>query len=244
MFTNRDFIEYADRYERIFRNIYPARGNTGFSERNLTANFCVAHDREAIAFYEMQFGIKNNSHIDAILLSQNPHATKKTIACIESKRYKNSNALYEVGEDIGRIYRFLYEVEEESRDPQKRRIDMSIVGERIGCILADVWTENEFKELVLQSYEKEAFLDEFKEEIISGIKNSIRNYNAKAANLLAQAIFDEVKAGIIYDVRGGGMTSNWPKNYWLVSFFWVLRAPFDMIEYFSNSSQWEEHHEY
>ena len=86
---------YKENYCRIFEKIYPSHGSTGFTERNLSANFAKAYESispDAVTWYEVQFGQKNNLHYDTMII--NP--TKKEIVIVESKRL--SHVKKKVGE--------------------------------------------------------------------------------------------------------------------------------------------------
>lgn len=39
------FENYKNNYVKIFDMIYPAKGNTGFPERNLSVNFAKAYEK-------------------------------------------------------------------------------------------------------------------------------------------------------------------------------------------------------
>lgn len=65
------FEKYKKNYDRIFKVIYPAKNSTGFPERNLSVNFAKAYENvfdNTVTWYELQFGIKNNRHIDAVII--------------------------------------------------------------------------------------------------------------------------------------------------------------------------------
>ena len=219
MFNNSDFDRYADIYSRLFESVYPAKNSTGFPERNLTVNFCQAQEQEATSLFEMQFGSNNREHMDGVILSDRIE-TNRTLGLIESKRYKSKSAVWSVGRDIGRIYRFYYELKRESLSPKTRRIDMSIVGKVIGCELADVWIENRFKMDVRDAYKQGFFLDKYKTEIYSGIIAGLQ-LPPKTSAQVASMVYDQVQGSVCYDVKDI-MSPNWPENYTLVSFFWEI----------------------
>ena len=82
------FELYKENYEKIFDVFYPAKNSTGFTERNLSVNFCKAYETvfpESISWFEFQFGENNNLHYDALII--NPKL--KVILLIESKRFSN-----------------------------------------------------------------------------------------------------------------------------------------------------------
>ena len=144
------FKFYGDEYRNILELMYPAKNSTGFPERNLSVNFSRAYEKmvqsqsqRCCAWYEFQFGDKNNLHVDAIIL--NPDAGELLI--IESKRFSNPpKKIEEVKEDITRIPQLINELKQENR------INMSIVNKSYGVILADVWDETCTKKDILDSY--------------------------------------------------------------------------------------------
>ena len=85
--------EYKERFESILKRIWPTIGDTGFVEKNQTANFIEAYEKCAKMSNEIvsvwyEFPIPNdennkkNNHIDAIVINH----TKKEILLVEAKR--------------------------------------------------------------------------------------------------------------------------------------------------------------
>ena len=229
MFSPWVFDEYERRYERLFHSIYPSRNSTGFPERNLTVNLCHAFEHDATALFEMQFGSSNREHLDGVLLSDRLENDRE-LALIESKRFKSPSAVETIGKDIGRIYRCFYELKKENLVPETRRIDMSSVRTVFGCELADVWVENRFKDTVCESYRNGTFLDVFKKDIFAGIASGLR-LDPWEAPRVADLIIKQVERTIQYDVRGG-LSPQWPHDYYLVSFFWVIEDEAELRDAF------------
>ena len=166
------FDEYGNIYRKILEKIYPANGSTGFAERNLSVNFSKAYEKifpSALSWFEFQFGKKK--HIDAVIVNEE----SQEIFVIESKRYSVQSKITAVGHDIDRIKTFLDELKKEN----DRRIDLSKIKKFYGVILADVWTEVDFKRKILQSYQEENFLTEFKEFLKFESKISNPHYNVQ-----------------------------------------------------------------
>lgn len=113
------FQAYQAQYLHILQHIYPAKGKTGFPERNLTVNFSKAyeqtlaqHGREGVSWFELQFGPSSNTHIDAVFLD--PGEGELVLA--ESKRFSGPTAkFHEVGEDIQRIHQLAEELKSQTR---------------------------------------------------------------------------------------------------------------------------------
>lgn len=145
------FREYQNYYEKILANLYPAKNSTGFPERNLSVNFVRAYEKvaeangqECVSWFEMQFGERNNYHVDAVIWNVSTHE----LVIVEAKRFNNPSAkAKEIREDIDRIHKFVEELQTEDR------LDMSGVKKCYGVILADVWTETDLKRSILHSYE-------------------------------------------------------------------------------------------
>ena len=173
------FDEYGNIYRKILEKIYPAKGSTGFAERNLSVNFSKAYEKifpSALSWFEFQFGKKK--HIDAVIVNEE----SQEIFVIESKRYSVQSKITAIGHDIDRIKTFLDELKKENdrRNENDRRIDLSKIKKFYGVILADVWTEvDNFKRKILKSYQEENFLTEFKEFLKFESKISNPHYNVQ-----------------------------------------------------------------
>lgn len=187
--------EYKKTYIKILCEMYPAKNSTGFPERNLSVNFSKAYekimgqdDKDIVTWYEFQFGKKNNHHVDAIMLDKN----NNSIFIMESKRFSNlPKKIYEVGQDINRIKELLEELKEENQKGIKR-IDLSNYKNYYGVILADVWTETDFKKDILKSFQdgmnygtsERAFLNKYNKELGNiKIENDIHYYVANLGEI-------------------------------------------------------------
>ncbi len=148
------FRLYQLNYERIFDVLYPAKNNTGFTERNLSVNFCKAYESlhpEAISWYEFQFGAKNNLHYDAVII--NP--TKNEVLLIESKRFSHpKEKIAGVYSDIARINDVMSSYCKEFME----RIYHCSGASVYGVILADVWTQTKRKTEIWDTFKRGAFI--------------------------------------------------------------------------------------
>ena len=143
------FNEYQNVYLGILDNFYPSVGSTGFQERNLTVNFSKAYEKvingNAISWFELQFGEKNNLHLDCVIIDK----INKRIFLIEAKRYsapKRKKA--SVTADIERIEGFI-----KDSFLQDERFQNYQDYQLFGVILGDVWfKESKSKEALHQSY--------------------------------------------------------------------------------------------
>jgi len=146
--------QYKKNYSRIFEGIYPSKGSTGFTERNLSVNFAKAYEQlypQAFTWYEFQFGQNNNLHYDAIMI--NPE--DREIVVIESKRFSNPfKKVREVGEDIKRIRAFSTDYFGEFVDRIPNLKDYTV----IGVILADVWAKGKNKIAIRESFKNSSFI--------------------------------------------------------------------------------------
>ena len=84
------FDRYAEQYSAILNKIYPSKGSTGFTERNLSVNFSKAYEDiagkdSAISWFEFQFGAKSRQHVDLVLLDY----LSKELYIVEAKRFSN-----------------------------------------------------------------------------------------------------------------------------------------------------------
>lgn len=156
---NKEFDLFQKRYLEKFEYFYPAKNGTGFDETNLTVNFAAAYEQIhqaageiCFTWYELQFGPKNNLHLDACILN----ISQKVMILVESKRLKSQDGQTQsVRDDIGRIntFDFVNEFSERLEDAAGYTV--------YGLILMDVWTENTGKSAVFDdlrsgTYQREA----------------------------------------------------------------------------------------
>ncbi|GFI61687.1 hypothetical protein IMSAG049_00848 [Clostridiales bacterium] len=178
---NDVFAEYENIYLKIFDNIYPAKNSTGFPERNLSVNFSKAYERitaakdqESISWFELQFGVKNNFHADAVIIN----ISSGELFIVEAKRFSNpSSKIKEISKDIMRIHELVSELREENR------IAMDRIQRCYGVILADIWTKRGLREDILKSYiagqknpqDKNSFIKRFLPELgICNVQYDVR----------------------------------------------------------------------
>ncbi len=147
--------EYKNQYLKIFKNLYPSEGSVGFTERNLSVNFCNAFEkvhREACAWYEVSFEESSKYHFDAILV--NPPT--KEVFIIEAKRFSDpSGKLTSLGNDISRIL----EMDNKNRILNKL-YDKDVANyTTYGVVLADVWEESDVKKDLSRLWREKNFFD-------------------------------------------------------------------------------------
>lgn len=149
------FEKYKENYKKIFDYLYPSKGSTGFTERNLSVNFTKAYEAvntQAITWYEFSF--EKGKHLDAVIIDPN----SQKIIIVESKRFSNPEIkVKEVDDDIDRILGFSNNLESEF----KNRINNIDKYSILGVILADVWTENEQKTSIQASFESDNYLSNY-----------------------------------------------------------------------------------
>lgn len=144
------FTQYQNIYRKILGSFYPAKNSTGFPERNLSVNFSKAYEKvsetkgqESISWFELQFGERNNSHVDAVIINWSIHE----LLIVESKRFSNPAVkIKEISKDIERIHKLVAELKTEDR------MDMDKIIRCYGVVLADIWTETDSKKQILESY--------------------------------------------------------------------------------------------
>ena len=147
---NDVFAEYQGIYQKILDSFYPAKNSTGFPERNLSVNLSKAYEKVAevkgqksISWFELQFGERNNSHVDAVIIN----LSTNELLVVEAKRFSNpALKMKEVSKDIERIHSLVAELKTEDR------IEMDKIKKCYGIVLADVWIETDIKKQILKSY--------------------------------------------------------------------------------------------
>jgi hypothetical protein len=116
-FTTIELIEnvfqngFKDRYDKIFKQYYPAHDSTGFTERNLTCNYAEAliqtlNDENAFVWYEAPLPRQGENkmkcqHIDAVVFSEKYNS----VFFIEAKRLgdRPTNKIQAVIKDLNRL---------------------------------------------------------------------------------------------------------------------------------------------
>ncbi len=94
------FIGMCEYYSEMLGNYYPAYGKNGFTERNLTFNFChnlLVKNKNLIVFQEVP--IKNKQHFDSIVIDDK----NKVVFIIEAKRLQSKKKMSEIADDCDRM---------------------------------------------------------------------------------------------------------------------------------------------
>ncbi|MDR3317957.1 MAG: hypothetical protein LBS99_00780 [Clostridiales bacterium] len=178
--------ETADRYRKILDKYYPAHKSTGFTERNLTVNFCTAlaqiYGDDVVVWYEAPVG-DGNSRLDAFVID----FKNKRLFLIEAKRFdKIDKKVPSVFSDIEKIINgsnleFLLR--------ENPHIDVKKF-KAYGVILGDVWTkkdniklDDEFikKQELRNSFENDTFLQSHKYQNIDKL-GAVKCYCSKKIN--------------------------------------------------------------
>ncbi|WP_305374257.1 hypothetical protein [Photobacterium leiognathi] len=101
----RSFDEMVATYAQILQIIYPARGNTGFTEVNqvhiyINSLIKCLDDDQAVSWLEFPW-FEKKQHIDGLVFSPK----YKTVFFIEAKRLSHKKKKQEIIRDIKRLYR-------------------------------------------------------------------------------------------------------------------------------------------
>jgi hypothetical protein len=150
--------EMEVRYCKILNKYYPAHGSNGFTERNLTVNFCAAFEKvsgdDIVVWYEAPVG-KGKSHIDAFVIDSN----KQELLLIEAKRLTNTDKkIVSVSKDIERITsdsnsKFL---------SHENLLKIDVKAYKVyGIILVDIWTTKAISKSGSGFDKKQKLLDSF-----------------------------------------------------------------------------------
>ena len=102
------FEKYHSMYERIFKNIYPAKGNNAFNEQNQTVLFSKAFEKECgdNSFSWFELNVEKRGRVDAVLF--NIYA--KEIFIVESKQFWSDKERCRSFRDIRRTLGYEKEV--------------------------------------------------------------------------------------------------------------------------------------
>lgn len=157
------------RYEKILSNYYPSFDHVGFTERNLTFNFCstfynMADDDELIIWQEVP--IKNNDaskkeHFDSLIISRR----EKTIYLIEAKRLGHRGKVHAMEIDFDRMKKKWknINIDEDAKTYSKYAI-----------IIADIWIPHNNER---QKKTKEYLLCEFKKSFNKSVQYEVTKNN-------------------------------------------------------------------
>lgn len=149
------------RYSRILDSYYPAFETTGFTERNLTFNFCheaLCQNENMIVWQEVPLSDKEQ-HLDSIIFDD----VNKSIYIVEAKRLGAEGAISSIKNDMERL-------EDLSKQWTKiRGVDDCYVPERKNykkyfVILVDLWAPHGSTEESVISHKKYvSFIEKVKE---------------------------------------------------------------------------------
>lgn len=142
-FFENVFNRMIERYKVIFKNYYPAFHSNGFTERNLTFNFCNSYLELSSNFNDdvliwQEVPIKNldsdkfNNHIDSLIIDKK----ENILIFIEAKRIRNNRTYNLLKDDIDRV------LKNQNIPPVK---DITHF-EKYGLFLTDIWTSKEKKD--------------------------------------------------------------------------------------------------
>ena len=156
----------VERYEKILNNYYPSFGSIGFTERNLTFNFCssfynIAAEKDLVIWQEVPIkdGSSNKKeHFDSLIISR----TEKKLYLVEAKRINTKDKIDSAESDLKRI----------ENNWKNINIDDDTKGySKYAVIIADIWIphSNE-KAKKAKEYFLNKFNNKFKNAIIKEVK--------------------------------------------------------------------------
>ncbi len=140
------FDKMVKEYQRFLRLYYPAHGSNGFTERNLTFNFCHQYlnyhknqnTKDIIVWQEIPTAnpecSKRNNHFDSLIIAKNKIENNGSIFYIESKRIRNTSRHNSLKADLTKIqnsYKFIPDYESFQ------------TYDKFAILLADIWILNE-----------------------------------------------------------------------------------------------------
>ncbi len=207
------FKNYENQYISILEYLWPAKGSTGFTERNLTCHFSKAYEKvaqengqDAYTWFEFQFGTKSDQHYDAVIV--NP--SDKKVIIIESKRFTSSlSKVRAINTDIKRIMEFpsVLHSEYERKEVEGIRIYDFDKYEVWGLVLADVWDE---KQGNTKRDKRGQIADEFMKRTFIESEDEIK---------IKQSALPELQYNYISFAK-----QKHAQNYRLLSFYWKVRG--------------------
>ena len=159
----------AKRYEKILRNYYPSFDSVGFTERNLTFNFCstfysMANDDDLIIWQEVP--LKNNDdskkeHFDSLIISRK----QKAIYLIEAKRLGYRGKVKATETDFDRM----------KKKWKNINIDKEMKAySKYAIIIADLWIPHNDER---KKKTKESLLSEFKNIFNKSVQYEVTKKN-------------------------------------------------------------------
>ncbi len=158
-YREQAFKAYSKIYTELLSKFYPAKGSTGFPERNLSVNFSKAYEKVAsedniFTWFELQIGERSNEHLDAMIIN----FSTREILLIEAKRYSNPvKKVQEIIDDVRRmsITDWAQELTTGRGTAGKLMGKMDISTFNIyGIVLADIWLEGNTKKSISDLYMK------------------------------------------------------------------------------------------
>jgi hypothetical protein len=149
------FDETCKRYENILKNYYPSFDLIGFTERNLTFNFCnsffkIANNDELVIWQEVPIKNQENNakkeHFDSLIINERD----KSLFLIEAKRLNSKTQFERIEADIQRM-RDKWDDIKFSKNYDEKTFSKYLI------VLADIWIP--YKN---DSKAKKALLEKFK----------------------------------------------------------------------------------
>lgn len=185
------FCETCSMYERILKSYYPSFGNTGFTERNITFNFCNAflkksNDENLIVWQEVP--IKNNNdenysgHFDSLIIDDHNHK----LFMIEAKRLNETKKIDSINSDLVRIKNKWSSINFGEKDDRKTYLKYLL-------ILVDIWMPNG-----KESKTKLELFGRFRNYQLDGIEFLDFNYKEIMKN--GQVLTDKERYFLMYKV--------------------------------------------
>ena len=159
----------AIRYENVLRDYYPSFDHVGFTERNLTFNFCstfynIADDDKLIIWQEVP--IKNSDaskkeHFDSLIISRK----EKAIYLVEAKRLGDRGKIGSIKTDFDRMKKKWKSINID---------DDAKTYSKYAVVIADIWIShnNERKKKT-----KESLLSEFKNIFNKSVQYEVTKKN-------------------------------------------------------------------
>ncbi len=201
VYENRIMNKYRDRYEKVFKVMYPAKNSTGFTERNLSVNFSKAVEElfpTACSWFEYRFGEKNNLHYDAVIVVPET----KTIYLVESKRFSSIKAKITGKKGIGNDMLRINSASTECKSEFIGRITGFDGYTVLGVILADVWTGTRGeKRQIKESFDKKEFISAYIPDMVESFRDGryyVEGFDSQSDN------------------------DGWKNKYYLVSMIWKV----------------------
>lgn len=138
-----------NRYEHILKDFYPSWGSVGFTERNLTHNFCAQYealsDNEDLVVWQEAPVKYTKEHVDSLIIDED------TAFMIEAKRIMTKSEVDSIKADVERMEKIANTSEEKLKGIKNVK-HLYIV------VVADFWRTGKT--------EKEQYLIDFKREMI------------------------------------------------------------------------------